>query len=405
MQKSFGRSYKANQSKKIKQPDKLKILVVTETPPGTANGFGAMQQNLHRSLSQKIIFTDGDFKEFGEKKGYIFGQVPYHRGRKNLFKLLLGKIPEWRGIYSLKWLAQNVPEEFDIVISFVYSPCTLLWGDWISKKKNSKHVIHIADHCDFFLQRKCLAAISRADSLLVISKKMKMLYEKNTQRKDIEVFHNFPDNRCFPKKEMPVQYDNTFSHSSPLIVTFIGGLYDSLHTQSIEDILLVISQLRDQGVPIEMHLYGARHPDSFLENEIGEKGVFHHGLVMPLEAKYKIMKNSDAFVIPSSFDPVINKDYQYSFPSKLTELIASAKPVVYYGPANTAINDFLVDIEGATLITKKSIDLLAENFRSLLRNYAQRKTGAVQGSTKIKTKHNMDATLARFSNHLSKISS
>ena len=30
-----------------------------------------MQQNLHRSLSKSIIYTDGDFKDFGEKKGIL----------------------------------------------------------------------------------------------------------------------------------------------------------------------------------------------------------------------------------------------------------------------------------------------------------------------------------------------
>lgn len=377
--------------------------MVTEAPPGTANGFGAMQQNLYRGLSTKIIFTDRDFQKFGEKKGYTFGQVPYHRGRKNFLKFLVGKIPEWRGIYSLKWLTLNIPEDFDIVFSFVYSPCTLHWGDWISRQKKSKHIIHIADHCDLFLKPKYLTAISNATSLFVISEKMRIHYEMITQRKDITVFHNFPDNRCFPQKETSSYHDKTFSQTTPLIVTFIGGLYDSLHTKSIEDILSAISQLKDEGVPIEMHLYGARYPETFLDNEIEKNGVFHHGLVMPLEAKYKIMKNSDAFVIPSSFDPVINRDYQYSFPSKLTEVIASAKPIIYYGPDSTAIYDFLKDIEGTTSITKKSLNLLTDNFRSLLKHYGQRKAGAAQASMEIKANHNMDATLARFGNLLTGI--
>ena len=379
--------------------------MVTETPPGTANGFGSMQQNLHRLLSKSIIFTDGDFKDFGEKKGYTYGQVPYHRSRKNLFKLILGKIPEWRGHYSLKWLSQNVPDEFDIVLSFVYSPCTLLWGDWISGKKKCKHVIHIADHCDFFLQPKYLAAVSRANSLLVISERMKVLYEKYIPNRVIEVFHNFPDNRCFPEREDMVDNKKNFSSSSPFIVTFIGGLYNSLHKQSIEDILTAVSKLSNQGLPIEIHLYGARYPDTFLENEIGKTGVFHHGLVMPLDAKYRIMKNADAFVIPSSFDPHINKDYQYSFPSKLTEITASAKPIIYYGPKENAIHDFLKDLEGSICITKASIDLLKSNFRGLMSSYGEWKTEAERGSIKIKTKHNMDATLARFGSLLTKVCS
>ena len=363
-----------------------------------------MQENFYQELDPKVIFTDGDFKEFGESRGYTFGQVPYHRGRKHFLKFLIGKIPEWRGCYSKKWLSKEIPQAYKIVISFVYSPITLLWGHWISTKKKCRHIVHIADHCDLFLEPRYLAAISSATSLLVISKKMKVLYEKETNRKDIKVFHNFPDNRCFPKKDIVETSDISFSYSSPLIVTFIGGLYESLHKRSIEDIILAISQLRKAGSPIELHFYGQRSPKSFLKEEIASEGIVHHGLVLPLDKKYEIMRNAHAFIVPSSFDSEINKDYQHSFPTKLTEFIATAKPILYYGPSNTETNDFLEGIKGATLINEESIDLLTKHFQYLIKNYAQKKTDAMQDSMQIRLEHNMDETLLRFHNHLSEVS-
>ena len=109
---------------------------------------------------------------------------------------------------------------------------------------------------------------------------MKALYEKYTQRKDIKVFHNIPDDRCFPKLES-IGGHRTFSQSEPLKVVFIGGLYEYLHRSSIEDIISSVAALHEQDFPIEMDIYGARYPESFLHSEIEKKGITHHGMVMP----------------------------------------------------------------------------------------------------------------------------
>jgi len=317
---------------------------------------------------------------------------------------MLGKIPEWRGRYSPKWLDKNLTENFDIIISFIYSPCALLYGSWISQKKKCRHIIHIADHCDFFLQPKYLGAIRAADSLIVISNRMKALYEKYTQRKDIKVFHNIPDDRCFPKLES-ISGHRTFSQSEPLKVVFIGGLYEYLHRSSIEDIISSVAALHEQGFPIEMDIYGARYPESFLHSEIEKKGITHHGMVMPLETKYAIMGNADAFVIPSSFDPSLNNDYQYSFPSKLTELLSTAKPVLYYGPCETSIHEFLKEIGSSITVTKRSVNLLNETLINLIDNYSARKLDAVKISRMIRKEYDMEATLHKFSTHLTQVAS
>ncbi len=375
-------------------------MVVTETPPGTLNGFGSMQQNFYQELSPKLIFTNADFKQEGENQGFIFGQVPYHRAGKYIRDFITGKIPEWRGFFSGKWLKEKISGEIDVVYSFVYSPSTLLWGHWISIKKRCRHIIHIADHSKLFLEPKCLNTIKQVNSLLVISNQMKTLYEEETKRRDIKVFHNFPDIRCFPKNRASMISNHPFSKSNPLILTFIGGLYSYLHKESIEDILNAVSKLNLEGCPIEMHLYGERYPKSFLEKEIHQKGIVHHGLVMPLERKYEIMKNSHAFVIPSSFDHEINHDYQYSFPTKLTEFIASAKPVIYYGPNNTASSNFCKNHKGVVIIESKSQNSVFNILSHLVNDFPNFQDASKGNSDSIKDTLSKEIILKKFHNHL-----
>ncbi len=232
---------------------------------------------------------------------------------------------------------------------------------------------------------------------------MKRLYEEKTQRRDIKVFHNFPDNRCFPKNAGSMIAKHPFSKSNPLILTFIGGLYSYLHKDSIEDILNAVSKLNSEGIPIELHLYGERFPKSFLEREISQKGIIHHGLVMPLEKKYEIMKNADAFVIPSSFDHKINQDYQYSFPTKLTEFIASGKPVIYYGPNNTATSNFCKKHKGINVIDTKSQNSIFNTLGRLINDYQNLKSASKENSESIKDTLSKEIILNNFHNHLLRV--
>jgi glycosyltransferase involved in cell wall biosynthesis len=359
-----------------------------------------MQQNFYQGFSPKLIFTNADFKKEGESQGFVLGQVPYHRAGKYIGDFVKGRIPEWRSFFSAKWLKKKISGEIDVVYSFVYSPSTLLWGHWISIKKRCRHIIHIADHSKLFFEPKCLNTIKKANSLLVISNRMKTLYEEKTQRRDIKVFHNFPDNRCFPEDASSMIVKHPFSKSNPLILTFIGGLYSYLHKDSIEDILNAVSKHHNEGSPVEIHLYGERYPQSFLEEEISQKGIIHHGLVMPLERKYEIMKKSHAFVIPSSFDHKINQDYQYSFPTKLTEFIASGKPVIYYGPNNTAASNFCKKHKGIILIDTKSQNSIFNTLSRLINDYQNLKYASEENSESIKDTLSKEIILNNFHNHL-----
>jgi glycosyltransferase involved in cell wall biosynthesis len=374
--------------------------VVTETPPGTLNGFGSMQENFYQNLEPTIIFTDNAFKDFGEERGYTFGQVPYHRGKKHFFKFAIGLIPEWRGYYSKKWISKKIPFKIDTVFSFVYSPSTIKWSEWISRVKNCKLIIHVADHNKFFFEEKSLKILNKAHSVFVISEKMKKLYEKYTHRNDIKVFHNFPDNRCYPKDNAHYSTNRVFSSESPLMITFIGGLYSYLHKDSIEDLIKSISTLHSSGKKIELRFYGARHPSTFLEKELSMAGITHHGLVKPLEKKYQIMHDSDAFVLPSSFNPKINEEYKYSFPSKLTELVATGKPIIYYGPSDTAASEFLSEINGTIIINEKSSLRISDSLCQLLIDYSDIVRTSKESRSRFKKEFSKNRILSEFNTQL-----
>ena len=315
-----------------------KILLVTETPPETPNGFGVTLKCLFKNTSHKVIYTDAEFEIVGKTKGYLLAQVPFHRSKKYFLPFLLGKLPEWRSLYSSAWLKQNINNYYSTVYAFVYSFECMRFAAWISKKEKKPLIIHLADHTADFETPYAQNILMEAKKLVCISEAMKFRYEKTLGRNDIEILHNGAESACF---NIPAPHNVSFSKENPFKICFIGGLFSDLHGESIEDVFEAVKNIRFKKPWVEFHLYGQRQPKDFLSHLLSQKGCYDHGLVMPLEKKFEIMEEASCFVIPSSFNEQKHSNYRYSFPTKLPELIAAGRPIISYGPENTSTNKIL----------------------------------------------------------------
>ena len=91
-----------------------KLLLVTETPPGTPNGFGVTLDCMFKEIEHGVVYTDAAFKQFGDKLGYLLARVPYHPSGRFLLSFLAGKIPEWRGRFSSSWLKKHLSTNFPL---------------------------------------------------------------------------------------------------------------------------------------------------------------------------------------------------------------------------------------------------------------------------------------------------
>tara|TARA_B000000441_G_C21545926_1_gene234395 strand:+ start:53 stop:604 length:552 start_codon:yes stop_codon:yes gene_type:complete len=150
----------------------------------------------------------------------------------------------------------------------------------------------------------------------------------------------------------------------------LGGLFSHLHGECIEDFFHVVSRILPQIPKLEFHLYGQVQPKNFLAKQLNQNGVKHHGIVMPLEKRFEIMTKAHCFVIPSTFDPKSNLEYKFSFPTKLPELVASGRPILYYGPENTSTNHFLQSANIGICISRRSTQNLTDTLISIIKNYA-----------------------------------
>lgn len=316
-----------------------------------------------------VLYTDHSFYSHGKKENYIFAQVPYHYALKYFFNFILGKIPEWRKKYSKRWLKKFVDKKYTLIYAFVYSPDCLNYASWISRQKKTPLVIHLADHSVIFEETKITnILINNCAQLICITEQMKSKYQKMLSLNDIDVLHNGAEKECFALKP-PTKF--RFNKDNPFKLCFIGGLFSNLHGDCVEDVFEAFKIIKEERTYIEFHLYGQLQPSSFLSEYLSLPGVTHHGIVMPLEKKYGIMEQSDCFIIPSSFDKEKNHSYRYSFPTKLPELLVSERPLLSYGPSETATNYLLSKYGLGKILDERSVNKLVSTIYKIMDDYSE----------------------------------
>ena len=348
-------------------------------------------------IRHRVVFTDADFKHFGDDIEYILAQVPYHPSGRFLIPFLTGKIPEWRGMYSSLWLTRHLLDKFSTVCAFVYSVECMKYAHWIAKKTKLPLVVHLADHSPEFQLTSSANILLGATKLVCITDEMKSMYEQSLGRNDIEVLHNGAEQACSDIASPPHE---PFRAQNPFVLCFIGSLFSNLHGDCIEDFFKAVLEVRAKYPCIEFHLYGQRQPANFLEDLISLDGFTHHGVV-PINKKFDVMEKAHCFVIPSSFKDEKHKHYRYSFPTKLPELIASGRPILSYGPEETATNRILKSNNLGLRIHDRSVPKLVESLEILVSQYQESVKKFASVSPTILEKFSADGIRRKLRNILS----
>ena len=106
-------------------------------------------------------------------------------------------------------------------------------------------------------------------------------------------------------------------------------------------------------------------------------------------------------IIPSSFKEEKHRHYRYSFPTKLPELIASGRPILSYGPKETATNRILETNNQGLRIHDRSVTKLVESLETLVCQYQESIENFAPVSPTILDKFSADSVRSKLRNILS----
>jgi len=210
------------------------------------------------------------------------------------------------------------------------------------------------------------------------------------------VFHNYADSKNLPLASVD---DFKFNAHNPFKILFLGSLFSHLHEGAINDICKATKELNKQGQPLIFNLYGQRVPSDFLNSEIDGKSVRHHGEV-PAAKRFKIMEEHHVFVVPSTFDSDLANEYSFSIPTKLSELLASGRPTIIYGPDIMEAHRFCKDNECGYVIDKRSVDMLMKTLIEIMENYRESLSISIDQANRIQSLISKSTQVPRFHDFL-----
>ena len=130
--------------------------------------------------------------------------------------------------------------------------------------------------------------------------------------------------------------------------------------------VLKSGKLADYGVPVmQLHLY-----TSVSEGQVEEWGWNHpsiqvHSWVSQLELA-KVISAADILVLPFSFQKSNQSIVERAFPSKTADYLASGRPILVFGPANSTLVRYALEEGFAEVVDVFDADILARAISVML---------------------------------------
>ena len=217
------------------------------------------------------------------------------------------------------------------------------------------------------------------------------------------VFHNSVDHDLWQEILTNTSHPNS-SEKPHYIVRYSGNLSPDLTLKSLLNLAQAIENLSQiQKIRLEIHTQPhwqnstAHHFERFANTSVN---------VTKLNTNeyYRWLAEADILFIGNNFSKDTRHYLQYSFANKIVEYLASARPIIAYGPEGLYSMDFLETQQGVLRIREPSIPALQSALISLVESPTKRHTFGQSNRDYAFSKFNLNAKRENFHNLLTQTS-
>ena len=333
-----------------------RLLLVSEIPLSQeGSGMNRTLVNLLRDypMSQFMLYksnaigTDETSPEFSQNVAkFSEGFLPL---LKNRLGNIVNRMIVQANLQLIDWLPisdRNKIEAFapEVILICPYNVSALLIGHKIAKTFDVPCLIYLMD--DWFNNNRSqwlTGSVQSSVSYLLNNASGWLMISHQLEKELIERY------KVLPKRSLivhnPVDLSNRklpeFSRDSkePFRVTYAGSIW-SMHYDAVAVVAQAIYELRRDGLNIELVL----HTDqSFwsLYQENWETWEVTYGSLIPYKYLNQYLQNADILLVASSFLSENSYLTGSSVQTKLTDYMASGRPILACGPSYSACNQFL----------------------------------------------------------------
>jgi glycosyltransferase involved in cell wall biosynthesis len=309
---------------------------------------------------------------------------PYQRNRLGflfnpLFTILNYQLIDWLPLASYQKITDFSPEVILIcpngslgllmgykLIQYFDVPFLIYFmDDWVKLNHTRWLTGNVQSICHFILQK--------AAGWLMISPQLERelaeRYKIKPQRSLI--VHNPVDlsNKTFP--------DFTPQSRDNFRVIYAGAIWP-MHYDAVAVVAEAIYELRRDGVDIELVFHTpANFWNAYQEN--WEKWEVTYGSLIPYKELHHYLQKADLLLVASSFSPENSYATRCSVQTKLTDYMASGRPILACGPSYSACNQFVKSWNCGLVCETDIVDEIKEILLKQMQNITELNNFAKNG--------------------------
>lgn len=299
---------------------------------------------LSEKIPEDVIPLDNSFRKIKKQINYTETNIANNVVESSNSTKMTSRIKFLtENFINIKNLYQVVEQfEPDYIYTIGGSLSSLKISYILSKKTQTPLIIHFMDNWvetlyakNYWINkwwRKFIRKIvSHSKKCIVISPKMFMEYSKFIDKGKISLLMNIPS-------EYSLAINGNKGNN--LNVSYIGGL----HLKRWEKLLELSKIIKKSNLNIIVNIY----TNSNLSTDIIDKfdtTIVKFKKSLPHDELKKAYDNSDVLLHVESDDKDIINYTKYSFSTKISEYLYSGLPILYFGPKNLAVPEYLEENE------------------------------------------------------------
>jgi glycosyltransferase involved in cell wall biosynthesis len=369
-----------------------RVLVICPTPINLYCGGGVTMASFFKgwpkdSIAQIYIFpikpqdhsiveTELVIRSYGSSNKKILKEIKFIR--KVISKASGYYFADFKAILS--WCQTFLPQ---VIYAQPCDPLPFYW--WLpyrlSQSLEIPLITHIMDDWPGLLEKKYISNIPKVCILKhelprLLKSSQKNLGISDQMCKAFEKRYNVPfvkfHNSIEVEKWMEIcqNYEDT---KNVFNISYTGALVSRMQLQSVIDLAVVVSRLREKGHNIFFNIYASHLYDKVANSHLtGFPGVLYRGYIE--HAKLPgCLASADVLFLPVNFDGKSLHFVRYSMPTKVPEYMASGTPVLVYGPLETPPVSYADSCKWGYVVSNRNLEELENAVLELMSSVKLRK--------------------------------
>ncbi len=214
---------------------------------------------------------------------------------------------------------------------------------------------------------------------------------------DFRVFTNGVDPAEWPDSPIDVR-----STDQPFRLLYIGSVSANTNLTSLQDFCDLASALGRAGERIQLTIAGS--VDQAFAASLVQPPTRRLESSIPHQKMQERLRETDLLVLPFNFDRGSHRFIRYSWPTKLPEYMISGRPVLMYGPSDTAFGQYAVREKWAYFVGTRDLVALRTSVLHLMRDRDLREGLARVARNLAIRHHNINTIRGEFQSALCRLS-